>query len=573
MSMQDKFQCLIDKLSPKPYFNLEFYKGEDSYSDGDVEDTIIDIIARNEPENYISDIYDNYSWPTYYHLTPIRQNILNWYPFKENSSVLEIGCGLGAITGLLCDRCERVTAVELSKRRATAALLRCREKENLEIIVGNLNDIEFTEKFDYITLIGVLEYQGSYTEGRNPYQEFLVKVKSLLKPEGKLLIAIENQYGLKYWCGAPEDHTMIPFEGINGYRYTDRRVRTFSRKALERLVRDSGFANSYFYYPMPDYKLPTIIYSENNLPQSSSSDVVNFYYIPDNLSMFVDEKKLYQEIIDNGTFEFFANSFLVECSDGVDIGETEYACVSNIRNKGYEMITRITKDNQVIKVPCKKSEGQAHINEIMSNEAWLEEKDVKVCKGTLSDGELVYRRLFGRNLDDVIIEAYKNEDAAAIYDIFDRLYEEILKSSEQAASDDNLMLELGIGAAAKKDAYGPILKKAYIDMICRNVIVEDGEWVFIDQEWMLENTPAKYIMYRAFSMLYASYEFLETVVSEDDVIKRYGLEQCCEDFKKLEEVFCEIIIDSKLLIENRSLPGVDDERIKRNLMYLMNNKS
>ena len=76
---------------------------------------------------------------------------------------MEIGAGCGALTGLLCDKCKKVTAVELSKRRATAAQLRCREKDNLEVIVGNLNDIEFGEKFDYITLIGVLEYQGTYT--------------------------------------------------------------------------------------------------------------------------------------------------------------------------------------------------------------------------------------------------------------------------------------------------------------------------------------------------------------------------------------------------------------------------
>lgn len=103
------------------------------------------------------------------------KNILNWYDFNKESDALEIGCGLGAVTSVLCGKCKTVTAVELSKRRATAAWLRCREKENLEIIVGNLNDIQFEKKFDYITLIGVLEYQGSYTNSENPYKDFLKK--------------------------------------------------------------------------------------------------------------------------------------------------------------------------------------------------------------------------------------------------------------------------------------------------------------------------------------------------------------------------------------------------------------
>lgn len=212
------YEDFIRRLQPKPRFNLNWYHPEqDTYSEGEIEDTLIQMIAANKEEDYVGAIAKGYCWSTYYHLTPIRKNILNWYPFDEDGSVLEIGCGLGAITGSLCDRCKKVTAVELSQKRATAALLRCRERENLEIIVGNLNDIEFDEKFDYITLIGVLEYQGSYTNTANPYMDFLKKIKSLLKPKGKLLIAIENQYGLKYWCGAREDHTGVPFEGMNQY--------------------------------------------------------------------------------------------------------------------------------------------------------------------------------------------------------------------------------------------------------------------------------------------------------------------------------------------------------------------
>ena len=62
-----------------------------------------------------------------------EKNILNWYKFKPDSSVLEIGCGMGAITNVLCDECKDVTAVELSRKRATATLLRCRERKILRL--------------------------------------------------------------------------------------------------------------------------------------------------------------------------------------------------------------------------------------------------------------------------------------------------------------------------------------------------------------------------------------------------------------------------------------------------------
>lgn len=174
----NQYNNYSEQLKPKPIFNLNYYKDDDNYSDGDVENQILQIIAENKPEDYTKAIAKNYSWPVYYHLTRTRRNLLNWYDFEPESEVLEIGCGFGALTGLLCDKCKNVTAVELSQRRAMGTLLRCREKENLEIIVGNLNDIEFPQKYDYITLIGVLEYQGRFTDSDHPYRDFLAKIKN-----------------------------------------------------------------------------------------------------------------------------------------------------------------------------------------------------------------------------------------------------------------------------------------------------------------------------------------------------------------------------------------------------------
>ncbi len=64
--------------------------------------------------------------------------------------------------------------------------------------MGNFQEIEKTleDKFDYIMLIGVFEYGSSYLQGTNPYFRFLEIIKSHLAKEGKIVIAIENKYGL-----------------------------------------------------------------------------------------------------------------------------------------------------------------------------------------------------------------------------------------------------------------------------------------------------------------------------------------------------------------------------------------
>ena len=175
--------------------NYQFYKGNDEYSDGDIEDVLLDLVENQD--DIIEILKNDDRWPILYHLSPVRQNILEWYPFKKDANILEVGSGCGAITGVLCRKAKTVTCNDLSKRRSLINANRNKEFDNLEIMVGNFNDIVFEQKFDYITLIGVLEYANYYTEGENPFEVFLQKIKKLLNPGGKILIAIENKFGLK----------------------------------------------------------------------------------------------------------------------------------------------------------------------------------------------------------------------------------------------------------------------------------------------------------------------------------------------------------------------------------------
>jgi len=286
---------------------LDYYSGQNLYSDGDIEDEILSIYRENKSIDEI--IANDDRWAILYHLTSIRRNLLEWYSFDAGSSLLEIGGGCGALTGLFTEKCSEVTTVELSKRRADVINHRHRDSNNLDIIVGNLNEIPFDKKFDYITLIGVLEYAGAFTEGANPYLAFLKQIKKLLNPNGRLLIAIENRFGLKYFAGAVEDHTGIHFDGIQGY-VNNHKFRTFGKYELEKMVEHAGYGEIDFYYPFPDYKLPHLIYSDHHLPERNElfSDSQN--YDNDRLMLF-REFNAFQGIIDNGQFPFFANSFLL----------------------------------------------------------------------------------------------------------------------------------------------------------------------------------------------------------------------------------------------------------------------
>lgn len=295
----------------KVVLNFDDYIGEDLYSDGEIEDQLLEIVQKYTVDEYPEVIAAEKSWPILYHLSNIRENILEWYPFKKNASVFEVGAGCGAITGALVRNVNRVVANDLSKKRSTINATRNKEASNLEILVGNFDKVceGIDEKFDYITLIGVFEYAASYIEGKEPYKVFLNKVNDLLKEDGKILIAIENRMGLKYFAGCKEDHVGKYFEGIEGYSETQG-VKTFTKQEWIDLLQKNGFNDFEFYYPYPDYKLPMVIYSDDYLPKRGelANNIRNFD--SDRYIVF-DEAKAFDTIIESQLFPEFSNSYFI----------------------------------------------------------------------------------------------------------------------------------------------------------------------------------------------------------------------------------------------------------------------
>ncbi|MDD7738993.1 MAG: class I SAM-dependent methyltransferase [Fusicatenibacter sp.] len=296
----------------KVLLNLDYYDGEDAYSDGEIEDRLLEIVKTTDRKDYQKIILSEGSWPIFYHLSPQRENILDWYEFSEGASVLEIGAGCGAISGVLCRRAKRVVANDLSRRRSRINAYKNQDADNLEIMVGNFNLVseKLEERFDYVTLIGVLEYAKSYMGKENPYPEYLDKINRLLKPGGKILIAIENRLGMKYFAGCKEDHVGREFAGIEGYPGIDF-VETFSKPELEKLLMENGFPNYKFFYPYPDYKFPSVIYSDEYLPKPGELRRNQQNFDADRVLLF-DEGKAFDTILRSGLFPIFSNSFLIE---------------------------------------------------------------------------------------------------------------------------------------------------------------------------------------------------------------------------------------------------------------------
>lgn len=300
----------MNNYDGKVNINLKFYKGEDLYSDGDdIEEELLNIVKTKTNEQYNEVILEKNKWPISYHLSELRQNIIEWIPISKNESVLEIGSGCGALTTCIAKKARKITCIELSKKRSLINAYRNKAYDNIEIIVGNFQDINIDEKYDVITLIGVFEYAASFISGENPYIVFLNKICEMLNDKGRLIIAIENRLGMKYWAGCKEDHVGNYFEGIIGYK-NSRGVRTFSKFELEHMFSNIGINKYKFYYPYPDYKFMHTLYSNSYLPNKNSlrDNFRNFDH--ERLNLF-DEAEAFNGIIKSNLFPEFSNSFLI----------------------------------------------------------------------------------------------------------------------------------------------------------------------------------------------------------------------------------------------------------------------
>lgn len=296
-----------------PQLDLTFAGETGNYSDGESEQFLLDLFAEPaERERRVQEaLASRPSWPVLYHLSPVRENLLSWYPFAEGASLLEIGAGCGALTGLFCSRVAQVTALELTHTRAEILRRRCSDRSNLRILVGNVEAIPLQPEYDYVTCIGVLEYAERFISGPEPTPAFLTKVASALRPKGTLILAIENRFGLKYWSGSPEDHTGRVFESLEGYPLRPG-VRTFGREELAELLHSVGFARLRFYYPLPDYKLPLEIFSDDYLPSDAHPLRPGAVGTDPNPQIHLFHDRLVMDgLIANGLFPPFANSFLI----------------------------------------------------------------------------------------------------------------------------------------------------------------------------------------------------------------------------------------------------------------------
>lgn len=530
--------------------DLTYYHGEDHYSDGDeTENRLLEIVRSGQ---ILDDLpMEEVSWPVLYHLHPVRENICNWYPFRKGSRVLEIGSGCGAVTGALCQSGCEVWSVELSKRRATINYERNKDYDCLHIMVGNLNEMNFDAPFDYVVLIGVLEYAGKYTEGSDPWKTFLNNIRNYLKADGKLLVAIENLLGLKYFAGANEDHLGKPFAGLSGYKPTAG-VRTFSKRELKELLKNSGFSYVNFFYPYPDYKFPLEIYSEKGMERFRYGK--EYYPVDEPRFALFPENHVNRIMIREGIGGKFANSFLAEASvSDANADEEEsivYVKPNNDRSKAFRVGTKIRRaeGNSLEALKYARSEqAREHLQKIQANEELMGQY-MPVLMGKETPEGLAYPIISDPSADEKLTDLLNAKDKEGILKLFDDIHQ-MMEIHPEEAEYHSSQFTRWFGDAETAQKAMLCVQPANIDMILDNLFIRDESYIVLDCEWVVDfPVPLAFVMWRVLVSALHYHPDLEQIPGRKELMHRYHISAEDENaFSAWSEYF------EKNYVGNRSL--------------------
>lgn len=431
-------------------------------------------------------------WASIYHLSPSRANLLRpLADLLKGKDILEIGAGCGAISRYLGELEAHVLALEGSQRRAQIAASRCRDLSNVTVANQSLESFPQDRRFDVVTLIGVLEYARKYSSEDDGIAATLRKARALLKDDGILLVAIENQLGLKYFAGMHEDHLGRAMAGVQDH-YDATSVVTFGKTELQHRILAAGFSDCEFALPFPDYKLPQNVIHPAGWMMSADFDAATLAGQATRADRQLTHPLLFSTIQAfsvarrNGLLADLSNSFLV-LARASETSPMFSDAAPNVLASHYSA-DRLPE--YMTSTFFQRKEGRVTVERKRLLAASPPRSSALVSQ-RVEDESYVLGRHWVDELDLILSRpGWSAHDVAQWLAVWQQA---LLKHAPELSADNKLTLRTHVPGA-------------HVDAIPRNLIISaDGQTIFFDQEWLF-SSPINfgYLVFRAINVSLAS---------------------------------------------------------------------
>jgi len=349
--------------------------------------------------------------------------------------------------------------------------------EALLCVSENMDNLE--GMWDYIVVSDAFARVPALFEGKEPYGLFFEEIKKHLKPNGHVILAVDNRFGLTFFAGSKERLTGKYFEGLEGYGHSEG-ICTFSKDAVLSMAKEAGFVVAKTYYPYPNFRYMTAMYTDEHLPSLGELNT-NLCNFEEERAVLFNEAVVFDELIKEGKFQEFSNSYLFDLilEEQEKDEELLFLKYSVERDEKYRIRTEIVRKKNGTKVVRKVPSGERAVEHVEKIKHWetvlgkqYEEHGAKVNRCTLTDKGAEFEFLKGQTLEEKLDEYLEQDDFAGFV---------------QELKNYAVMVEQMTSA-----------KAANIDLIFPNIILVDGQWNVIDYEWTFEaDIPIKFIIHRA----------------------------------------------------------------------------
>ena len=447
-------------------------------------------------------------------LLKFKKNIISWYPIEEKDTVLQVG-----------------EDEEIHKK-----LLK---KTNKVVVTKKINEFELGEKFDYVTLIG--SFENLQTE--NDIINLIASAKECLTEDGKILIAMKNKFGMKYWTGEKESEDSEIFGNI-----VSKKENVFGIAKIK-LILDNLNLKYKFYYPLPDYKKTNVIFSDEYLPTNDSIDARDLTYCKDGELLVFSEREAYKQILneDKKQFPFFANSFFIEVSEKDNFQDIKYVGYGITRKEEYRIKTVIRKD--IVEKTADNESAIDHIKNISRNIKVLDDSKID-CLDRFEKDMIISKFLSdAKSFDNVLIDIYNQKGLEELIKSIEEFKTEMLDKLLDSENDNNSFdiintvfekYNVEISKELKEKMH--FTKNGILDLIFQNCLVNEDKIFVYDQEWYEENVPVEFILYRA--IFY--FTELKKQIDINEIYKKLNLIDYIETFEKLETILQGNIVDKEM---------------------------
>lgn len=351
----------------------------------------------------------------------------------------------------------------------------------------------------------------------------LEKSANQLMDNDKILIILENELSIKSICKNVENKNNL-----------------FNRREIEELLDKNGLIYRKFYYPLPDYKMTNVIFTDNHLPNSETISRNIVFYKENDIKKNDERQELVKMMKqDVNLFKIFANSFFIECSKKqFEDNGIEFVSFSNMRKQEYRIKTIIKGDNVYKKAA--NSESITHIEQIKKNIEIIKEVKLNTLD-SYDENTIISKYQKGKEtFDKIIVNELKNKEIEKVNQLICNLFEELKEKLIIVQPEKNVFDKFGIQYDKQDIQNLTFVKYGLWDLIFQNIFFIDNKYFFFDQEWMEENLPLEFIIYRSL----AYNKQLRDLIDIEQIYNKFGIKnENVELFNKL---------DNELQLKTRS---------------------